>query len=141
VALDILADYVGLDVGGGTSYGSGAAYLSESARLAQRIGLSVPVEVAWRMEILHTGLAGVSAYRLRGGSTMPANLREILVTGRMGLAHYLAVHHELSSLRDAFDSHAVESRIPHSIEIDPNASTDLKSWLRSPMTHRSKARE
>ncbi|HVL68788.1 MAG TPA: hypothetical protein VM364_16110 [Vicinamibacterales bacterium] len=141
VALDILADYVGLDVAGGTSYGSGAPYLSESARLAQRIGIPVPPEVAWRVEILHTGLAGVSAYRLRGGSTLPVNLRDILVTGRMGLAHYLAVHHELSSLRDAFDLHAVDSRIPDSIEIDPHAATQLKSWLRSSMTHRSEARQ
>src|SRR5207249_5850617 len=91
VVVDVLSDYVGLDVSGGTSYASSWPHIAKSHVLGLRIGVPPRREAAWPSDILHTGPAGRTAYDRFGSRPPSMELRDILVTGRMSLAYYLGL--------------------------------------------------
>lgn len=131
VLLDDLCDYAGLDVEGGTAYGSGRSHLVTSHSLGRQIGMTLAPEATWRVNVLHTGSAGRVAFDRSAGSPPSKRLREIVATGRMGLGFYLALPMDLIRLRDAFDTGMESDKAPLEIKLHPAAPRALEAWLRS----------
>jgi hypothetical protein len=130
VLIDVLSDYKGLDVSGGTTYQSGISHLMKSQILGCQIGIPARPEAAWRTDILHTGAAGQAAYARAGSRPPSRKLREILVTGRMSLAYYLGLEQELERLRSEFDLQIASQNAPQQIDLHPDGDAAIREWLR-----------
>lgn len=131
VVVDTLSDYVGLDVIGGTMYQAGWPHVMQAHAAAKRLGIPVASEAAWRVNVLHTGVAGKAAYRSMGSKYPSRDVREILTTGRMSLAHYLAFPSELRHLRNAFDQRLLRHELPSELSTAESDSSALRNWLHS----------
>jgi hypothetical protein len=129
VLVDILSDYSGLDISGGTAYASGLPKILISHSKAAVRGIRTKPEAVWRSDVLHTGPAGAVTFSRMSQHSLPRRLYNVLVTGRMSLAYYLSFPRELDRLRDAFDAKVQSQEFSTGIDLHPEAPTSLRKWL------------